>query len=293
MTLDVHDLSLTLNPDTIFTTQALRKVSFVLVRGEVTAVVGHTGSGKSTLLQVMAGLQVPTEGEVILDGMRLYERETDIPRLRRLTGLSFQYPEHQFFEETVEKELAFGLLRRGESPEEIIRHSSEMMALFGLDSSLMQRSPFELSGGQMRRLGLAITFALKPAYLLLDEPLAGLDPSGKRDVLAAISVYAKQYQAAVVLVSHNMDDIAEVADRLIVLSQGEVLLDGPPYAVFSEESKLATAGLEVPQVFRLIAELRRRGMPLQDGYINSNRQAYHLVRELLLKAKAPGSCDPT
>ena len=267
MSLEINGIGLTVNRATIYEVEALRDVSFALHKGEITGLIGHSGSGKSSLLQIIAGLQPPTSGTVSLEGMPLYTEQTDRRRLRQQVGISFQYPEHQFFEDSVEKELCFGLHRQGLESADIKSRIAEVMSLFGLDESLLPRSPFDLSGGQMRRLGLAITFALHPTYLLLDEPLAGLDPKGRKEVMSAITSYARRAEAMILFVSHNMDDVARIADRLLVLREGQLILDGSTQDVFLEEETLRSAGLDLPEVFRLVADLRARGVPLADRFV--------------------------
>ncbi|MCL2497692.1 MAG: ATP-binding cassette domain-containing protein [Symbiobacteriaceae bacterium] len=281
MSLKAKNIGLVLSPHTIYATEALADISLTLSPGTILGMVGETGSGKSSLLQVMAGLQPPTSGAVTVDELPVYGSPQDTPQVRRLIGISFQYPEYQFFEETVARELAFGLQRQGLSPEVVAERSAAALHLVQLPLSLLPRSPFELSGGQMRRLALAITFSLEPKYLLLDEPLAGLDPAGREAVMAAISAYCREREAAVLFVSHNMEEVTRVAHRLLVMRQGHLMLDATPWEVFSHAEAIQDAGLELPPGYRLLAELQQRGLEIPPSYPTDREQFYRLLRNLL------------
>ena len=262
MSLEIDRVELHFAQGTIHAMQALKPISFVVEPGTVVGLVGHTGSGKSTLLQIMAGLLEPTAGEVRLDGMELYRPETDRKKLRRAVGVSFQYPEHQLFEETVYKELAFGLIRQGVAEDEIALRIDHILPLVELDRGILQRSPFELSGGQMRRLALATTLVLRPKYLFLDEPVAGLDPRGRDGILEAIAAYRQSHDSAIVFVSHSMDDVSRIADRLIVLHAGEMVMNTTPANAFVHPDVLHSAGLDLPELYKLVLALKQAGVEL-------------------------------
>ena len=262
MSLSVENVRLTYGPGSVFATEALKGVSFSLRAGEIVGLVGRTGSGKSSLLQVLAGLEPVDHGSVVLEGMSLYRKETDRQKLRRLVGISFQYPEHQFFAETITKELSFGLQQQSLSNEEIDERIADSLRLVHLEQIKRERSPFELSGGQMRRLALATVFAMRPRYLLLDEPVAGLDPQSRSEILSCLSAYRQRHQAAVFFVSHSMEDIARIAERIVVLDRGKVLFDASPKELFMQEELLLRAGLELPGVYTLLRELRALGIDI-------------------------------
>ena len=248
--ISVRDLTYTYMVGTPFEKTALKNISFDVAEGEVLAVAGHTGSGKSTLIQIVAGLIDVTVGAVEIDGLPVADK-----KIRRRVGIVFQYPEHQLFEETVEKDIAFGPRNFGLSDAEISARVDEAMRQVGLDAALKKVSPFELSGGQRRRAAIAGILALKPKYLILDEPTAGLDPLAKENLLQEIFGDVKRSGVTIILVSHNMDDIARFADRVIVLAQGEKIFTGTPRELFAQEKILQRAGLESPPITQLMKTL--------------------------------------
>ena len=248
--ISVRDLNYTYMVGTPFEKTALKNISFDVAEGEVLAVAGHTGSGKSTLIQIVAGLIDVTVGAVEIDGLPVADK-----KIRRRVGIVFQYPEHQLFEETVEKDIAFGPRNFGLSDAEISARVDEAMRQVGLDAALKKVSPFELSGGQRRRAAIAGILALKPKYLILDEPTAGLDPLAKENLLQEIFGDVKRSGVTIILVSHNMDDIARFADRVIVLAQGEKIFTGTPRELFAQEKILQRAGLESPPITQLMKTL--------------------------------------
>ena len=248
--ISVRNVSHTYAAGTPFEKVALKNISFDAADGEVLAIAGHTGSGKSTLIQIVAGLIDLTSGSVTLDGLRVADK-----KIRRLVGIVFQYPEHQLFEETVERDISFGPKNFGLSDEEISARVDEAMRQVGLDESLKKISPFELSGGQRRRAAIAGILALKPKYLILDEPTAGLDPPAKKNLLNEIFGAIKKSGVTIILVSHNMEDIARFADRVVVLAHGEILFTGTPRELFAQEKILARAGLEPPPITQLLHAL--------------------------------------
>lgn len=269
------------SPGSIYETQALQEVSLCLEPGRLVALIGQTGSGKSSLLQILSGLQKPSQGRVLLEDMPLYHPDTDRKRLHRLVGVSFQYPEHQLFEETVAKEIAFGLRKQGLDEAAIEQRIDETLALVGLTSAIRGRSPFELSGGQMRRVALASTLALQPRYLFLDEPIAGLDPRGRDEILACILDYKQRSGAAILFVSHSMEDVATIADRIMVLCRGQLLLEGTPEDVFRQKELLYRSGLELPQAYLLIETLRAAGLELDAGIALDAEQATRMLAAYL------------
>lgn len=245
-----------------FEKKALSDVNLEIKDGEFVGLIGHTGSGKSTLIQHLNGLLKPHAGEIIVDGINIAEKGADLKTLRQKVGLVFQYPEHQLFEETVWKDVAFGPKNMGLSEEKIEERVVEAMNYVGLDDSFRKASPFELSGGQKRRVAIAGVLAMRPNVLILDEPAAGLDPAGREEILTQIRVLYLQSKMTVILVSHSMEDVARVAGRIIVMNHGSIAMDGKVSEIFSHADELRSMGLGVPQISELVAELRRRGIPL-------------------------------
>ncbi len=249
-----------------YETRALDDVSLTIHDGEFIGLIGHTGSGKSTLVQHLNGLILPTSGKITVDGMDLAEKGTDRRAIRRRVGLVFQYPENQLFEETVAKDIAFGPKNLGLGEEEIDRRVRTAMRRVALDyDKLAQRSVFELSGGQMRRVAIAGVLAMEPQTLVLDEPCAGLDPRGREEVLGLISDLHRESGATIVMVSHSMDDVAALAERVIVMNHGKVAMDGTPREIFSCGEELRAIGLDVPQAVELAQKLREKGFDVPEG----------------------------
>ena len=249
-----------------YETKALNDVSLTIGDGEFIGLIGHTGSGKSTLVQHLNGLLRPTSGRILVDGLDLADKQTDRRAVRRKVGLVFQYPENQLFEETVEKDIAFGPKNLGLDDAEISRRVREAMEKVALDyNRLKDRSVFELSGGQMRRVAIAGVLAMEPGTLVLDEPCAGLDPRGREEILGLIRRLHEQAGTTIVMVSHSMDDVASLAERVIVMNRGEVYMDGAPREVFSRGDDLRAIGLDVPQAVELAQRLRERGLPVPEG----------------------------
>ncbi len=266
MPIQIEHLTHTYMPDSPFTTVALKDVNLTIEDGEFIGLLGHTGSGKTTLVQHLNGLIRPTEGKVIVDGLDISDKQTSLLDVRKKVGLVFQYPEYQLFEETVAKDVAFGPKNMGLSQEEIDQRVRHAIARVGLDyDAVSERSPFELSGGQMRRVAIAGVLAMQPDTLILDEPTAGLDPAGRRSILQMIRELHAAGGLTVVMVSHSMDDIASLATRLVVMSHGEVVLTGTPREVFMHRDLLTSIGLGVPQAAELAYRLRSQGYAIPAG----------------------------
>lgn len=249
-----------------YETKALSDVNLTLRDGEFVGLIGHTGSGKSTLVQHLNGLIMPTSGRVLVDGMDLHDKATDRRAIRQRVGLVFQYPENQLFEETVEKDIAFGPKNLNLDDAEIDRRVKDAMRRVALDyNRLHARSVFELSGGQMRRVAIAGVLAMEPQVLVLDEPCAGLDPRGREEILGLIRRLHEEAGTTIVMVSHSMDDVASLAERVIVMNHGEVAMDGTPRDVFACGEELRGMGLDVPQAVQLAEKLRARGFDIPEG----------------------------
>ena len=258
----VDHLSYVYNPGMPNAVTALDDVSFEVEEGDFVGIIGATGSGKSTLITHMNGLNKPTSGHIIIDGRDLWAEPEKIREFRFLTGLVFQYPEYQLFEETVYKDIAFGPGNMGLDKEEIDRRVRESARMVGLAEELLEKSPFDLSGGQKRRVAIAGVMAMEPKVLILDEPTAGLDPRGRDEILAQIRAYHETKQATVILVSHSMEEIARNVGRIVVMRDAHVYMDGTPRQVFARAEELEQAGLDVPQVTKIAMALRRRGMDI-------------------------------
>ena len=264
--LQVQNLNYIYSIGTPFQHQALKDVSFSVNRGEFIGIIGHTGSGKSTLMQQLNGLLKPTSGKILLDGQDIWSDKKLTRQARFRVGLVFQYPEYQLFEETVYKDIAFGPKNMGLSAEEIDRRVRESAAIVGLTEAQLQVSPFDLSGGQKRRVAIAGVIAMEPEVLILDEPTAGLDPQGREGILKNIEDYRKRHNATIMMVSHSMDDVARLTDRLLVLNGSTLAMDGTPAEVFARAEELVDMGLNIPQVTRVFLELRAMGLPVEPVY---------------------------
>ena len=258
--LELRDVSFVYGEKTAFRKVALNHVSIRFPKGEVIGVIGHTGSGKSTLASLLNGLRKPTEGSVLLDGTDIWSKGRNLKAVRHKVGLVFQYPEYQLFEETVAKDIAFGPSNMGLHAEEIDRRVRNAAGFCGLSDNDLERSPFELSGGQKRRAAIAGIVAMQPDVLVLDEPAAGLDPQGRNAILGGLLDYRKQNGTTMILISHSMEEIAKYADRILVLKDGEVFLYGTVREVFEKAEELAAAGLDLPQITKLFLELKKRNL---------------------------------
>ena len=276
--LQVRNLNYIYSVGTPFQHQALEDVSFSVSRGEFIGVIGHTGSGKSTLMQQLNGLLKPTSGQILLDGKDIWTDKATTRQSRFRVGLVFQYPEYQLFEETVYKDIAFGPKNMGLSSDEIDRRVREAAATVGLTEQQLQVSPFDLSGGQKRRVAIAGVIAMEPEILILDEPTAGLDPKGREAILRNIEDYRKKHNATVMMVSHSMDDVARLTDRLLVLNGSHLAMDGTPEEIFSHAEELVAMGLNIPQVTRVFLELKAMGLDVPAVYTTD--QAVAVLKSL-------------
>ncbi len=276
--LKVEKLSHVYSPGTAFERMAIKDIDLTIAEGEFVGLIGHTGSGKSTLVQHLNGLLAPSSGHVYVDGEDIYETKEATRRARFKVGLVFQYPEYQLFEETVYRDIAFGPKNMGLDEAEIDRRVRLAADQVGLPENALEASPFDLSGGQKRRAALAGVFAMQPRLLVLDEPMAGLDPVGREEILSCIESYRRSIGSAVLFVTHSMEDAARVSDRLVVLDHGGMLMQGPPQEVFSQSSRLIEAGLDVPMVTRLFIELRSRGIDISDSVYTVEQGLAELLR---------------
>lgn len=250
---------------TPFEVKALDDVTLDIRRGRITGLIGHTGSGKSTLVQLLNGLTRPEAGRVLLDGQDIWQDPKQIGKVRFRVGLVMQYPEYQLFEETVRADIAFGPRNMQLSGEEIAERVDEAAAFAGVDPSLMDKSPFDLSGGQKRRVAIAGIMAMRPEVLVLDEPAAGLDPQGRRDIFGGIRAYNRETGSTVVIVSHSMEDMAQYCDDVAVMAHARLLMTGTRDEVFARADELEAVGLDIPVITKLSAMLRQGGMPLDPG----------------------------
>ena len=260
--LEIKNLTQTYGIGTPFRRSAVEDVSFAVEQGEFLGIIGHTGSGKSTLIQHLNGLLKPTSGQILLDGKDIWAEAKKIRRVRFQVGLVFQYPEYQLFEETVYKDISFGPRNQGKTGEALDHAVREAARLVGLRDEQLEKSPFELSGGQKRRVALAGVLAMEPKVLVLDEPTAGLDPAGRENLMANIREYHRHKNATILLVSHSMDEIAQNVDRILVLKSAHILMSGTPAEIFTRAEELLSAGLDVPQITRVAMSLRDRGLPI-------------------------------
>ena len=264
--LEIQNLTHIYSAGTPFEHTALENVSFSVNRGEFIGIIGHTGSGKSTLMQHMNGLLKPTSGRILLDGKDIWENKSATHQARFRVGLVFQYPEYQLFEETVYKDIAFGPKNMGLPKDEIDRRVREAASFVGLTEEQLESSPFDLSGGQKRRVAIAGVIAMEPEVLILDEPTAGLDPAGRNEILQNIETYRKAKNATIMMVSHSMNDVARLTDRLIVMNGAHLAMDGTPEEVFSHAWDLLDMGLDIPEVTRVFLELQKLGVQVPTVY---------------------------
>lgn len=280
--LELKNLSFVYGQKTPFEKRAVDNVSLSIEKGEFIGIIGHTGSGKSTLVQMLNGLIQPTEGQVLLDGEDIWQNPKDIRNVRFKVGMVFQYPEYQLFEETVYKDIAFGPTNMGKTEQEIDLAVRKAAEFTDLKPELLQKSPFDLSGGEKRRAAIAGVIAMDPEVLVLDEPTAGLDPMGRDVLLSQIVQYHKKRKNTILLVSHSMEDIARVADRIIVMNESHLVMFDKTREVFSHGRELEKIGLRVPQITKIMLELKEKGYDVPDGILTVD-EAFSAVSSLLKK----------
>ncbi|OBR92999.1 MULTISPECIES: energy-coupling factor transporter ATPase [Clostridium] len=267
-----------------FEKKALDDINIEIEDGEFVALIGHTGSGKSTLIQHINGLLKPSSGKIIVDGVDITDKKINLNFIRKKVGLVFQYPEYQLFEETIEKDIAFGPKNLGLSDDDINKRVKRAMNMVGLKyEDYKDKSPFELSGGQKRRVAIAGVVAMEPKVLVLDEPTAGLDPKGRDDIFSEIKNLHREYNMTIIFVSHSMEDVAKLAGRIIVMHQGKCILDGPPEKVFNEVDTLESVGLAVPQVTYMVKKLREKGINISKD-VFTVKQAKEEILKILSKS---------
>ena len=264
--LEVKNLNHIYSAGTPFEHAALKDVSFCVDRGEFIGIIGHTGSGKSTMIQHLNGLLKPTSGQILLNGTDIWKDKATTRASRFRVGLVFQYPEYQLFEETVYKDIAFGPKNMGLSRDEIDRRVREAAGFVGLTQEQLEVSPFDLSGGQKRRVAIAGVIAMEPEVLILDEPTAGLDPAGREEILENIRTYRREKNATIMMVSHSMSDVARMADRLFVMNHATLAMDGTPAEIFARSEELVEIGLDIPQITAVFLRLRELGLPVEPVY---------------------------
>ncbi len=265
--LKVENLTYTYSKNTPFVHDALKGVSFDADNGEILGIIGHTGSGKSTLVQHLNGLIKPTGGNVYYCDKDIWEDKLSISEIRAKIGLVFQYPEYQLFDETVYKDISFGPKNMGFSEEEIDKNVRKAALSVGISEEYFEKSPFDLSGGEKRRVAIAGILAMKPEVIVFDEPTAGLDPVGRRTILNIIKNYRDEYNALVIIISHSMEDMAQIADKILVMNKGEKYMYGTPKEIFSRRDMLLSCGLDVPMVTKVILKLRENGINIDSNII--------------------------
>ena len=282
MSIVLEHVSYTYSPETAYEIHALKDVNLEIPDGQFIGLIGHTGSGKSTLVQHLNGLVRATSGHIYFNGEDIYAKDYDMRRLRGKVGLVFQYPEHQLFEVDVLSDVCFGPKNQGLSPEEAKERAREALRMVGISEEYEKQSPFELSGGQKRRVAIAGVLAMEPEVLILDEPTAGLDPKGRDEILDEISRLHKERGITVILVSHSMEDVAKYVERIIVMNQGEVLHDGAPREVFRHYKELESVGLAAPQVTYIVHTLKDKGFDV-DGDATTIEEAKETILEAFRK----------
>lgn len=265
---------------TAYQIQALKDINLQIEKGQFIGIIGHTGSGKSTLTQLLNGLLRATSGHIYVDGEDIYDEDYDMKKLRNKVGLVFQYPDHQLFETTNFEDVCFGPKNQGLDRKEVELRAFEALQNVGFPEDLYYQPPFDLSGGQKRRVAIAGVLAMKPEVLILDEPTAGLDPAGRDEILGLVSKMHKELGITIILVSHSMEDVAEYVERLIVMNQGEVMYDGVPKEVYAHYKELEAVGLAAPQVTYLMNELAGKGLPVDTGATTVKEAAQSILAAL-------------
>lgn len=275
--LEVKNLTHTYDGNTPYMHDAVKNVSFSIEKGEIIGIIGHTGSGKSTLVQHLNGLLKPSDGEILLDNKNIWENPKNIRAIRSRVGLVFQYPEYQLFEDTVYKDIAFGPKNMGLTEQEISIRIKEICELVGIKDEYLEKSPFDLSGGEKRRVAIAGVMAMQPEIIIFDEPVAGLDPIGRASVVKMIDDYSKKYNATVLIISHNMEDMALIADKLLVMNKGELALFDTTENVFRQHEYLKSIGLNVPMVTQIMLSLREKGVNIPDDIFTVEKAVDYLM----------------
>jgi len=278
MSIALEHVNYVYSPGTAYEKHALKDVSLEITQGQFVGIIGHTGSGKSTLIQHLNGLIKATSGKILYDGQNIYDEGYDMKKLRSQVGLVFQYPEYQLFEADVLSDVCFGPKNQGLPPEECEKCAKEALDLVGFPEKYYRQSPFELSGGQKRRVAIAGILAMHPKVLVLDEPTAGLDPKGRDEILDQIEHLHRETGMTVILVSHSMEDIAKYVERIIVMNRGEKMLDGTPKEVFSHYKELEKVGLAAPQVTYVMHDLKERGFPVSTDATTIGEAADEIMR---------------
>lgn len=277
LVLEVKNLTHTYGDNGIFVNDAVSDISFSVNSGEIIGIIGHTGSGKSTLVQHLNGLLKPTNGEILIEGANIWEDPKKIYKIRSKVGLVFQYPEYQLFEETVYLDIAFGPKNMGLSEEEINTRIKNICALLNIPEDYLQKSPFDLSGGEKRRVAIAGVMAMQPQIIIFDEPIAGLDPKGRNEVIKMIADYRKAYNATVIIISHNMEDMALLADKLLVLNKGKVEMFDTVKNVFAQYEKLKEIGLSVPIITEVMRAIRKQYPQIRDDIYTIDEAVEYLL----------------
>ncbi|KOY66723.1 energy-coupling factor transporter ATPase [Clostridium sporogenes] len=281
MSIKIENLIHVYMEGTPFEKKAIDNINITIEDEEFVALIGHTGSGKSTLIQHINGLLKPKSGNIIIDNVNIADKGVKLSSIRKKVGLVFQYPEYQLFEETIEKDIAFGPTNLGLNQEEILNRVKRAMNIVGLDyEAYKDKSPFELSGGQKRRVAIAGVVAMEPKILILDEPTAGLDPKARDDIYSKIQALRKEYNMTIILVSHSMEDVAKFADKILVMHKGKCVLQGKPCEVFKEIDALESIGLAAPEVTYLVQKLRKKGFKLPDNIYTIEKAKKELLKSL-------------
>ncbi|EJP6472029.1 energy-coupling factor transporter ATPase [Clostridium sp. FAM 1755] len=281
MSIKIENLTHVYMEGTPFEKKAIDNININMEDGEFVALIGHTGSGKSTLIQHINGLLKPKSGKIIVDDINIADKGVKLSSIRKKVGLVFQYPEYQLFEETIEKDIAFGPINLGLNQEEVLSRVKRAMNIVGLNYEMYKdKSPFELSGGQKRRVAIAGVVAMEPKILILDEPTAGLDPKARDDIYSKIQALRKEYNMTIILVSHSMEDVAKFADKILVMHKGQCVLQGKPCEVFKEVDTLESIGLAAPEVTYLIQKLRKKGFNLPDDIYTIEEAKKELLKSL-------------
>lgn len=286
--LELEDVSYTYGADTPFEIRALNHVSVGFEKGSITGIIGHTGSGKSTMVQLLNGLLRPDSGRILLDGADIWAKPKEIGRVRCRVGLVMQYPEYQLFDETVRADIGYAPRNMGLTPEEVAERVQEAADFAHFPPELLDQSPFSLSGGQKRRVAIAGVIAMRPEVLVLDEPAAGLDPLGRREILGGLRAYQNQFGGTVILVSHSMEDMAQYCDRIVAMNHAEVFMNGTVDEVFGRAAELSAVGLAIPHVAEIALELQRRGIPLSGNLYTIPGVKDAFLRAMAEKVKTDG-----